>query len=52
MQEGWTRGSSPRVTTEQGSGMQEKSPNPTDGRPGINDDIGEELRLRLYRMQF
>src|SRR3981081_2370807 len=21
-------------------------------RPGINDDIGEELRLRLYRMQF
>src|SRR4030081_1619985 len=23
-----------------------------DGRPGINDDIGEELRLRLYRTQF
>jgi pyruvate dehydrogenase E1 component alpha subunit len=22
------------------------------GRPGINDDIGEELRLRLYRTQF
>src|SRR6202171_919690 len=22
------------------------------GRPGINDDIGEALRLRLYRMQF
>src|SRR4030088_1199381 len=21
-------------------------------RPGINDDIGEELRLRLYRVQF
>jgi acetoin:2,6-dichlorophenolindophenol oxidoreductase subunit alpha len=21
-------------------------------RPGINDDLGEELRLRLYRMQF
>src|SRR6202790_5095956 len=21
------------------------------GRPGINDDIGEELRLRLYRMK-
>ena len=20
--------------------------------PGINDDIGEELRLRLYRTQF
>src|ERR1700680_3837560 len=23
-----------------------------EGRPGINDDIGEELRLRLYRTQF
>src|SRR3979490_1292469 len=23
-----------------------------DGRPGINDDIGEELRLRLFRTQF
>jgi TPP-dependent pyruvate/acetoin dehydrogenase alpha subunit len=32
--------------------MQEKPTSPPDGRPGINDDIGEELRLRLYRMQF
>src|SRR3978361_165222 len=24
----------------------------TQVRPGINDDIGEELRLRLYRTQF
>src|SRR5215469_9342041 len=33
-------------------GMQDKPTNPTDGRPGINDDIGEQLRLRMYRMQF
>jgi len=32
--------------------MQDKPTNPTDGRPGINDDIGEQLRLRMYRMQF
>jgi TPP-dependent pyruvate/acetoin dehydrogenase alpha subunit len=32
--------------------MLKKSTNPADGRPGINDDIGEEMRLRLYRMQF
>jgi len=32
--------------------MQQKPTNPADGRPGINDDIGEEMRLRLYRMQF
>src|SRR5258705_8705826 len=24
----------------------------TSAAPGINDDIGEELRLRMYRMQF
>jgi len=32
--------------------MLEKPTHPPDGRPGINDDIGEALRLRMYRMQF
>src|SRR5207302_10953458 len=32
--------------------MQEKSARAPDGsHPGINDDIGEETRLTLYRMQ-
>ena len=32
--------------------MASKATDAPEGRPGINDDIGEELRLRLYRMQF
>src|ERR1700675_22683 len=32
--------------------MASKATDATEGRPGINDDIGEELRLRLYRTQF
>ncbi len=29
-----------------------RAPTSTPRRQGVNDDIGEELRLRLYRMQF
>src|SRR6202795_3215519 len=32
--------------------MASKATDATESRPGINDDIGEELRLRMYRMQF
>jgi TPP-dependent pyruvate/acetoin dehydrogenase alpha subunit len=32
--------------------MASKATDAAEVRPGINDDIGEELRLRLYRMQF
>jgi acetoin:2,6-dichlorophenolindophenol oxidoreductase subunit alpha len=32
--------------------MANMATNVPEARPGINDDIGEELRLRLYRMQF
>jgi TPP-dependent pyruvate/acetoin dehydrogenase alpha subunit len=32
--------------------MANKATAAPEGRPGINDDIGEELRLRLYRVQF
>src|SRR6202162_5854717 len=31
--------------------MASKATDAPKGRPGINDDIGEELRLRLYRTQ-
>src|ERR1700681_2423532 len=32
--------------------MASKATDAPGARPGINDDIGEELRLRLYRTQF
>jgi len=32
--------------------MTKKATQAPEGHPGINDDIGEKLRLRLYRMQF
>src|SRR6266568_2341498 len=32
--------------------MAKKATHAPERRPGINDDIGEEVRLRMYRMQF
>src|SRR6266700_8163941 len=32
--------------------MAKKATHAPERRPGINDDIGEEARLRMYRMQF
>jgi pyruvate dehydrogenase E1 component alpha subunit len=43
---------SPHLSRHRRGSLMAKKPAPAPpGRPGINDDIGEDLRLRLYRLQ-